>query len=104
MKEFYIDWLGFSIEWEHRFEANSPLYMQVQKGDIVLHLTEHHGDCCPGSKVFIETTGVKEYHRQLIEKDYRYNKPGLEQAPWNAPCIEVIDPFGNKLIFTEKGS
>lgn len=104
MKEFYVDWLGFTIEWEHRFGDNSPLYMQVKKGDIVFHLTEHHGDCCPGSKVFIETTGVKEYHRQLIEKDYRYNKPGLEQAPWNAPSVEVIDPFGNKIIFTEKGS
>ncbi|MRG44141.1 VOC family protein [Chitinophaga sp. SYP-B3965] len=103
-KEFYIDWLGFSIEWEHRFEENFPIYMQVKKGGIVLHLTEHHGDCSPGSKVFIETTGVTEYHRQLSEKDYRYNKPGLEQAFWNAPCMEVTDPFGNKLLFTEKGN
>ena len=104
MKEFYVDWLGFTIEWEHRFGDNSPIYMQVAKGAIVFHLTEHHGDCCPGSKVFIETTGVKEFHRQITEKNYRYNKPGLEQAPWNAPCVEVTDPFGNKLIFTEKGA
>lgn len=104
MKEFYIDWLGFSIEWEHRYEENTPLYMQIVKGEIVLHLTEHHGDCCPGAKVFIETTGVREYHRELTAKHYRYNNPGLEQAPWNAPCVEVIDPFGNKLLFTEKGS
>lgn len=101
--EFYIDWLGFTIDWEHRFEDRSPLYMQVSKGDIVFHLSEHHGDSCPGAKIYIETTGLKEYHKLLIEKDYKYNKPGLEQAPWNAPSMTVYDPFGNKILFTEKG-
>lgn len=104
MKEFYIDWLGFTIEWEHRFEENFPLYLEVSKGEIVLHLTEHYGECCPGSKVFIQTTGVKEFHKEITAKDYRYSKPGLEQAFWNAPYVEVIDPFGNKLVFTEKGT
>lgn len=102
--EFYVDWLGFTIEWEHRFGDNSPLYMQVVRGGITLHLTEHHGDCTPGSKVYIETTGVREYHKELIGKQYKYNKPGLEQAPWNAPCMTVIDPVGNKILFTEKGA
>jgi uncharacterized glyoxalase superfamily protein PhnB len=44
--EFYVDWLGFTIDWEHRFGDNSPLYTQVPKSCITLHLTEHHGDCC----------------------------------------------------------
>ena len=30
--EFYVDWLGFTIDWEHCFGDNSPLYMQVSKG------------------------------------------------------------------------
>lgn len=101
--EFYVDWLGFTIDWEHRFGDNFPLYMQVSKEEITFHLTEHHGDCCPGSKVYIETSGVRDYHKQLIQKEYRYNKPGIEQAPWNAPCMTVFDPFGNKILFTEKG-
>jgi len=101
--EFYVDWLGFAIEWEHKFDETSPIYMQIAKGDIVLHLSEHHGDCSPGSKAYIETSNVREYHKELSEKGYKYNMPGLEMAPWNAPCIEVIDPFSNKLLFTEKG-
>lgn len=24
-REFYIDWLGFSVDWEHRFNSNTPL-------------------------------------------------------------------------------
>jgi len=48
-REFYVDYLGFAIEWDHRFDENSPAYIQVRRDDLVLHLTEHHGDCCPGS-------------------------------------------------------
>ncbi|MDB5249474.1 MAG: glyoxalase/bleomycin resistance/extradiol dioxygenase family protein [Segetibacter sp.] len=100
-EEFYINWLGFTIDWQHRFGDNFPLYLQISKGDILLHLSEHHGDCCPGGKVFINYKGLKEYHQELINKDYRYNKPGLGDAPWNALCMEVIDPVGNKLLFNE---
>ena len=33
-KAFYANYLGFEIEWEHRFEDNpdSPLYMQIRLG------------------------------------------------------------------------
>lgn len=48
-REFYVGWLGFTIDWEHRFDARAPLYMQVSRAGLVLHLTEHHGDCCPTS-------------------------------------------------------
>ena len=47
--EFYVDFLGFKIDWQHRFEPNFPLYLQVSRGDCVLHLSEHHGDSTPGS-------------------------------------------------------
>ena len=30
-REFYVDWLGFGVDWEHRFEPGAPLYMQVSK-------------------------------------------------------------------------
>ena len=43
-REFYVDFLGFTIDWEHRFEPGLPLYMQVSKDDCILHLSEHHGD------------------------------------------------------------
>ena len=28
-KEVYVDYLGFTVDWEHHFEDNTPLYMQV---------------------------------------------------------------------------
>ena len=100
-KEFYVEYLGFKVDWEHRFEANSPLYMQVSLGDFVLHLSEHYGDGCPGSTVFVKVTGLEDYHKELTAKNYKYLRPGIEVAPWQAKCVNVIDPFGNRIRFNE---
>lgn len=100
-KEFYLGYLGFAVDWEHRFDDNAPLYMQVSKGRCVLHLTEHHGDCCPGSTVFVWLTGIEELHRDLTAKHYRYMRPGLDRTDYGSLCVNVIDPFGNRIRFNE---
>ena len=100
-KEFYLDFLGFKTDWEHRFGDNFPLYTQVSRSGLRLHLSEHHGDASPGSTVFIWMRGIAEFHRELMAKNYRYNRPGLEDAPWDARVVEVSDPFGNKIRFSE---
>lgn len=100
--EFYIDWLEFQKDWDHHFEENTPIYMQVSRDGITLHLSEHHGDSTPGARVYIECTGLKEYHKKLIEKNYKFNRPGLEKSFYGTCSMEVIDPFGNRLTFNEK--
>lgn len=100
-REFYCDYLGFTIDWEHRFEADMPLYMQVSRGDLVLHLSEHYGDACPGSTVFVNMTGIEALHAEIGAKKYKYYRPCVERAPWNAKTMELIDPFGNHLRFNQ---
>jgi hypothetical protein len=100
-KEFYIDFLGFTIDWEHRFDDVAPLYMQVSRGGLVLHLSEHHGDCCPGSTVFVRVTGLDEYHREISAKGYGYLRPGVERTFHDSKCMTTIDPFGNRIRFDE---
>jgi uncharacterized glyoxalase superfamily protein PhnB len=100
-KEFYLGFLGFKLDWEHRFGENLPLYAQVSRGGIVLHLSEHHGDACPGSATMIMMGGIEDYHRELTATDYRYYKPGIEHEPWGARVMKVTDPFGNRLLFSE---
>jgi len=100
MVEFYVNWLGFTIDWEHRFFEGAPVYLQVTKGDITLHLTEHLGDGCPGARLRIETAGVEAYQKELMEKNYRC-RPGLKKD-WNGmPCVTVPDPFGNQITFVD---
>ncbi|MBH5316222.1 VOC family protein [Paenibacillus sp. GSMTC-2017] len=96
-KEFYVDYLGFQIDWEHRFETNLPLYIQISRDTIVIHLTEHHGDCCPGSAFRMGVSDIKSFHKQLLEKEYNYLRPAIERTPWNSNEMRLIDPFGNRI-------
>jgi len=102
--EFYIGWLGFHVDWDNRHHKNIPVFMQLSLRDIVLHLSEHHGDGSPGVRFTIRGfDGLREYHQLLIDKNYTYNRPSLDVSYWNPKEIEMtaIDPFGNRLHFTE---
>ena len=67
-REFYVDFLGFTVDFEHRFDPGAPLYMQVSRDDCRLHLSEHHGDASPGAKVRIAIDDVEALHAELIGK------------------------------------
>ena len=100
-REFYLDFLGFKVDWDHRFDDHAPLYRQVSRGDLVLHLSEHHGDGSPGARLRVMMRGVEEFHREISAKNYRYMRPGLERTPWGALETGAIDPFGNLIRFCE---
>ncbi len=98
-KAFYVDLLGFRIDWEHRFEPGFPLYMQVSRGGVRLHLSEHHGDGTPGSVVFVDIAGLDAFHAELQAKGSR-----AEIEPGPNPAMRVLtlwDPFGGRLRFAE---
>lgn len=99
-REFYLEFLGFELDWDHRFDAGAPLYVQVRRGNLVLHLSEHYGDATPGSTVFVPVEGIDAFHRELAARHYVYAKPGIEALDWGRQ-IEVTDPFGNRLRFCE---
>jgi uncharacterized glyoxalase superfamily protein PhnB len=100
--EFYRDFLGFTIEWEHRFGDNFPLYCQVRRDECVLHLSGHSGDATPGSHVRIEMENVRDFCAALRAKDHKYCKPGdPEMMEWGNLEITLSDPFGNRLTFYE---
>ncbi len=100
-REFYLDFLGFTVDWEHRFEPDAPVYMQISRNGLVFRLSEHHGDGTPGSVAYVHTTGVRELQRELIDKRYRHMRPGLQEQEWGMIEVTVIDPFNNRITFCE---
>jgi hypothetical protein len=60
-REFYLSFLGFSVDWEHRFDDDLPVYMQISRPGLTLHLSEHHGDACPGATVLISMSGSMRF-------------------------------------------
>lgn len=102
-KEFYLGFLGMKVDWEHRFEEGKPpVYMQVSRDGLVLHLSEHHGDATPGSNTFVEMSGLRDFHSEISARGYPYMAPGFDVPPWGGLCMEVIDPFGNRIRFAER--
>jgi len=96
--EFYIDSLGFSIDWEHRFAPNAPVYMQVSKNELILHLTENER-FLPGMIVFVETKGIDFLQKEINKKLAQPFE--ISMTDWGTKQIEIEDPFGNMLRFNE---
>jgi hypothetical protein len=36
-EEFYLDYLGFVTDWEHRFGPDFPRYAQISRSDLIIH-------------------------------------------------------------------
>jgi hypothetical protein len=98
---FYLDALGFSVDWEHRFEGTTPLYTQISRDGIQLHLSEHVGDGTPGTAVWIPVDDVRAYYDEVKRAPFDALKqyPGFETEGPGAPGFSVTDPFGNRLRF-----
>ena len=100
-REFYIDFLGFKVDFEHRFDADAPLFMQISRAGLTINLSEHHGDGTPGSVFYVYMAGIREWQRELSEKKYSYNRPGLTEQEWGMLEFYVTDPFNNRITFGE---
>jgi catechol 2,3-dioxygenase-like lactoylglutathione lyase family enzyme len=100
-KDFYVGFLGFKVDWEHQFEGVSPIYMQVSRDGLTLHLSEHHGDGTPGTVVYLRVTGLREFHQEIQSKGYGYMNPGLDNSGLGSLEVCVTDPFGNTLRINE---
>ena len=95
-----LGFLGFEMRFEHRFEPGLPLYMGIVRDGCELHLSEHHGDACPGASVRIEAGDVDALQAELIAKAYGHARPTAHDQPWGTRDMTVTDPFGNRLTFT----
>lgn len=100
-RDFYIGFLGFKVDWEHRFEPATPLYMQVSRSECLLHLSEHHGDCSPGGSVRVYVEDLDELHKEVTGRQYAFARPGIEDMPWGTREMTIADPFSNRLIFVD---
>ena len=80
--------LGFTQQWEHRFEPGLPAFVEVARGPVKLFLSEHKGDARPDTLVYLRIRDV-----DAVADEFGVQP---EDAPW-AREIELRDPDGNRL-------
>lgn len=100
-RAFYLEFLGFTVEFEHRFEPDAPLYMGIVRDACTLHLSQHHGDATPGSGVRIRVSDLTAYNQHLLAQRYRHARPGILEQDWGTREMIIDDPSGNRLVFFE---
>jgi|SRR5690348_3858726 len=98
---FYVDYLGFNLDWQEG-EGDRPIYLQVSRGPVALHLSSHSGDGTPGTAVVIQVDDVVALHRELHSKKYPYMNPGIDQRGLGRE-VKVLDPASNEIRFFESG-
>lgn len=98
-RAFYLDYLGFTLDFEHRFDDAAPLYMALSRGVCRLHLSEHYGDAVPGAALRIPISDIDALYSDLIAKAHPYSRPSIELMPWDSREMRLTDPFGNRLSF-----
>ncbi|NBB76750.1 MAG: VOC family protein [Bacteroidetes bacterium] len=98
--DFYLDMLGFKMDWEHRFGEDEPVYMQISKNCMKLHLTEHER-FQTGAIIYVETHGLKSFHKELLKRNPEQTPKEIMKTDWGTWQVEVEDPFGNLLRFNQ---
>jgi hypothetical protein len=68
--------LGFTKEWEHRFEPGLPAFVSVARGPMRLFLSEHQGDARPDALIYLRMADV-----DAIAAEFGV---AVEEAPWPA--------------------
>lgn len=90
-----IDWyvrLGFTVEFEHRFEPRLPAYVGIVRDDASIHLSEHTGDTPGPGLVYLWVDAVDPIAAEFgVEVD---------EMPW-ARDVELTDPDGNRIRVAE---
>jgi len=95
-RAFYVDGLGFQVDWEHRFRPDFPVFVQVSRDGLSFYLTEHRGDCEVGGLIHLYVPNVDEWYAELLGRGVPVKEApneGLE----GLRMMTVVDPDGNQL-------
>lgn len=98
-RAFYVDGLGFKVDWEHQFEPGLPVFASLTRDGLSLFLTEHTGDCQPGGAAYLVVDDVDALFREISRRGITPAElPG--ETEWRAREMTVVDPDGNRLRFS----
>jgi catechol 2,3-dioxygenase-like lactoylglutathione lyase family enzyme len=101
-RAFYVDFLGFMVDFEHRVDDTSPIYFGLSCDGCALHLTGHADDAAPGAQIRVGVDDVAGFAELLrARQNARTRLPAPPDMLWDERELTVTDPFGNRLTFVQ---
>ena len=98
-RAFYLDLLGFTIDFAFRISDDAPLYLQITRGDCTIQLSGHHADAVPGGALRIEADDLDALYQELLDRKPEQAGLNVRDTPWRTREMTIVDPSGNRLIF-----
>ena len=95
-RAFYVDGLGFQVDWTHRFAPDLPVLLQLSRDGMIFYLSQHIMDCALGGLIHLFVDSVDDWHAELRSRRVPIELPPTDQ-PWGLREMHVIDPDGNRL-------
>jgi catechol 2,3-dioxygenase-like lactoylglutathione lyase family enzyme len=81
--------LGFEIDFVHRFDDHSPLFVGLRSDTTGLMLSEHRGDALPNGLVYVSVADLDQAAAAL-------GVPA-EVQEWGIREAHAVDPGGNRV-------
>lgn len=94
---FYVQQLGFAVDWEHRFERGFPVFMQLSRRGQLIFLSQHAGDCEAGGAVYFIVPDADACFAEFSLQGIQADAPAA--TPWGTREFLLADPDGNRLRF-----
>jgi hypothetical protein len=99
-KKFYVDFLGFTVDWGwSENDGERSLYAQISRSGVTLHLSTH-GVERGATELLVRMSGLTTLHAELSTKTYPLPL-NVRHTPDDRSELQVTDPFGNRLRFSE---
>lgn len=97
--DFYLNWLGFKLDWEWRAQPGAPVIMAISRDAAALMLNEAALATGPGWL----TVSVSDLDGLAAEWNQRRPDSAtvLVGAPYDIPTVSLEDPFGNHIDFQQ---
>ena len=95
----YVEWLGFTLDWEWRSAPGEPVIMSISRDGIAIMLNEHE-DTARSSSITIQVNDLAALEDEWLSKRPEGPKLIIE-APYDIPSINTFDPFGNSVVFSQ---
>ena len=95
-RRFYVDGMGFRVDWEWRHQPGFPVFLQISRAGMRLYLSEHEGDGVPGALVYLYVTDVDAWQAELLTRGVVAEHKPMDR-PWGNREMLVRDPDGNRL-------